>query len=129
VPVRRPGAGVRRSVVSDLRGVCRVADVEESGALRVERLYEALAVDVEVVRGAVGGRRVAALLARDAPGAHGLEPERLVRCGLPATSGDVRLMKFVRCQREDETPLAEFLILPVFVPFHPWCLGIGQAEL
>jgi hypothetical protein len=45
------------------------------------------------------------------------------------SAADVRHMKFVRCQREDEATSAEFLVLPVFVPFHAECLGIGQAVL
>src|SRR3569833_3722999 len=84
VPVRGPRARVVWAVVRDLARVRRVADVEEPGALRVERLHQDLAADVEVVRGAVVGRRVAALLAVDAPRADALQAERLLGRRTPA---------------------------------------------
>src|SRR5262245_65303381 len=74
---------VTRPEVRDLRRVGGVADVQEPGALRVERLHQHVSLDVEVVRRAVGARRVAALLAGNRPGANGLQPERTVRSGPP----------------------------------------------
>src|SRR4051812_45260935 len=84
----RGGLGALGHEVADLAGMFGVADVDEAGALAVERLDDDVAVAhpaqlVEPVRRAVGvGLQAGA--AHRAPVAHHLQAERVVGRGAPA---------------------------------------------